>query len=140
MKTIYDFLVEKLIIDKTIKSEKYIDFDYYWFGDIDNQGDMIDAYYENRKLKHKTNKNGELKNRPWFAVYLYIKKNGPSKRADITKALWGEVKNNLGRFFSNMVHCHMIYSNNGKTTLIPDKEWSRYRSFQFKELMGIKGL
>ena len=133
MKNLKEIISEKLVFNKHTKMKSEFD---YWYGDIDEQGDMKDEFYDNRKLKRKTNENGELKNRPWFAVYLYLKENGPHTRAEIVKALWNkEFNSGMGRFFANMVHCGIIYSNNGKTTLCDLHNWTSRYKYKFEELI-----
>ena len=136
MKNIVNFIIEKLIINKHSKIK---DSNDYWYDDIEKQGDMKDEFYNNRKLKHKTNEYCQLKNRPWFAIYLYLLKNGASRRDDIVKALWNK-NNNLGRLFSDMTYCGIIYSNQGKATLSNPSNWTSRYTWKFNELMGIKSI
>ena len=124
MNNIQDFLLEKLIISKNLKPNKTDD---YWYGDINSQGDMKDDFFNNRKLKRKTNEHGELKNRPWFAVYLYLSKNGPQKVSQIKQDLWPDSTSQRAMFFTDLRSYHIIKSNKGFQEICPYSEWIYYK-------------
>lgn len=124
MKDLKNIILEKLKINKDSKlSIKYYTDDY-WYGDISEQGDMKDTFYENRKLKmNKTDEHGNLKNRPWFAVYLYLLKNGPAKTTEIREALWPGKTSQQAELFTAMRGQHIIKSNKGLQEICSFDEW-----------------
>lgn len=102
MKNINLYITEKFKISKDIKNQ--ID----WFQiDITDEIDIPDWAYEYRKIK-----NGS-KNRLWYAVYIYLYKNGPAKAKDVIDVLKPGMSAYAGRFMSELRKAGVIRAGTG---------------------------
>jgi len=104
MKQINDYIIEKLHLNKDIEIQPN------WFQiDIADEIDMPDWAYDYRKTK-----NGD-KNRLWYAVYIYLYKNGPAKVSEILSALDKAGKGYEKRFMSELRKAGVIVAGSGDT-------------------------
>ena len=122
MNNIATYIIEKLTINKDTESQ----INYYTC-DIAKEINMPEWAYNFRKNKIRNNNN-----KLWYAVYIYLYKNGPSKRDDIIKVLKPNGKpSGYSQFFSAMVKYGLIESGTGKDRglqFIKDpKNWKDFR-------------
>ena len=81
MKEFKEYISEKLSINKDTKFK--LGEEDIWYGDVDDLKDMPKEFYENRKLKRKPDKN-----RPWYAVFRYLKFIGKARPEQIRADVW----------------------------------------------------
>lgn len=79
MNNLSEYILEKLHLNKD--TDSYMG-EKFWTEDVDDADSMLELFYNNRKLKNKKI-DGVLKNRPWYAVYVYLRTVGKAKPKEI---------------------------------------------------------
>ena len=107
MNNLKDYILEKLVIDDELVKE-HEERNYYFTTDIIDEIDMPKWAYDFRKLK-----NGK-RNRLWYAVYIYLYKNGPQKTHDIISFLKPGSSGYETQFMSELRKYNVIKAGSGK--------------------------
>ena len=123
MNNLKDYILEKLVIDDELAKE-HEERNYYFTADIADEIDMPKWAYDFRQLK-----NGK-RNRLWYAVYIYLYKNGPQKGKDVISYLKPGASGYEGRFMTELRNYRVIKAGTGKDRGLqfiesPDK-WSDF--------------
>ena len=129
MKAINLFLTEKLHLTKDNTNNLGID-DNWWYGEMKDVEHMPKTHYKNRKSPRK-GKGGAERNRPWYAVVVYLSYNPDATMAEIKNALWPGKTGQQAELFTALRQNHIITTGGKTKNLEPFYEWGSRNSWSY---------
>lgn len=129
MKNINIFLIEKLHLNS---NNKKLNYNSWWFGEMPDVKYMPKDFYDHRKSTRKSRESNEPKNKPWYAVVIYLSLNPNSTWNDVRENLWPGMTGQQAEL-GTMLREYNIMTRGGKKSIKPFKDWADPR-YMYKGL------